>query len=269
MFSIIDTPNGPKVGNSPSGHRTALMKGFEKLGVEHIVINNGAFPKTKKIVCWGWRKGAAYRNTGAFEVLVMERGYIGDRFSYTSLGWNGLNNYATFPEYPDDGGARFRAHGGVLKPWKTGGKYAVILGQVKGDASLKGQDISPWYAQTAEEIRQFYDIPVYFRPHPDCMRRGGYHSVDGCPKIDGTLQEVLDGALFTVAYNSNSCLDSVLSGVPCYAGDKGTMAWDLCMKDIKKIVMPDREKVVNAIAWKQWTTEEIESGEALKRLVEV
>ena len=73
--------------------------------------------------------------------------------------------------------------------------------------------------------------------------------------------------MMTIAYNSNSCLDSVLAGVPCLAGDAGTMAWPLCMKDMKELYRPERERIAHGIAWTQWSTEEIASGEALGSLM--
>lgn len=260
---------GPNLGiaYSPTDLRSAAVVGLKRLGIEYYfaaptnVVNETA-------ICWGWRFGKILRNNGC-EVLLMERGYIGDRYIYTSLGWNGLNGYGTFPEYQDDGGERFRAHGGEIKPWKDGGKYILILGQVTGDQSLKGRDLVPWYQQIAERARSRWKVPVYFRPHP-MGRQKGYSHVPGIENFpESSLDDALSGALFTIAFNSNSCLDSILAGVPCYAGDKGTMAWDLCMRDITNIVRPDREKVVHKIAWTQWSREEIEEGTPLKRLLNV
>jgi hypothetical protein len=67
--------------------------------------------------------------------LVMERAYVADRFTWTSLGFDGLNGRAKFPQI-NDGGARWRKHfWPFLKPWKTQlSKTAVIMGQVRGDA---------------------------------------------------------------------------------------------------------------------------------------
>ena len=77
--------------------------------------------------------------------LVMERAYIGDRFTWTSLGFDGLNGRAKFPQI-NDGGARWKKHFALyLKPWKTYlPKLAVIMGQVRGDASLNGISIVDW-----------------------------------------------------------------------------------------------------------------------------
>lgn len=263
-ISVVNPKSSNRLGTSPCAHRSSAIEGLRRIGVE--VLDLLTPPRNiKHVACWGWRNGAIYKSRG-HDVLVLERGYIGDRFKYTSLGWNGLNNYASFPDYPDDGGERFKEHGGVLKPWKTGGDYILILGQVKGDASLQGRDISDWYARVAKECQDKYKMPVYFRPHPDSKRRGGYHQIPGIKTLPGTLEESIGGALFTVSYNSNSCLDSILMGTPCYAGDRGTMAWDLCMKDLGQIIRPEREPIVHKIAWTQWTCEEMQTGEPLRAL---
>lgn len=247
-------------------HQFSFIKGCIKAGIRVLTVANEYVIRTDAVVCWGWRKGKRLQDLG-YKVLVMERGYIGDRFKYTSLGWNGLNNFANYAEYPDDNGKRFLEHGGVLKPWKKAGKYILICGQVKHDMSLRGQDIMPWYKMAAQEASKHYNLPVYFRPHP-LEKPDGYKKIEGVQNITGSLADNLSDALFTIAYNSNTCLDSILEGVPCFAGDKGTMAWDLCMKDLKQLYYPSREKLVNQIAFKQFTLKEIEEGWPLKELMQ-
>lgn len=247
-------------------HQDALAEGLSKFGVKAKRAHSFSQVDTKYVACWGWRKGKELRERG-YDVLVIERGYIGNRFLYTSLGWNGLNGHAEFPEYPDDGGERFRAHDIKIKPWKRGGEYALILGQVPNDASLKGMDMIPWYEDMAREITLTHDIPVHFRPHPDVKRKGIKQTVKGTMPSIGTLEEALSDAAFTVCYNSNSSVDSVLSGVPCVVGDKGSMAYEMCGKSINEIIYPNREKWAHKLAQTQWTIDEIKSGEALKGII--
>lgn len=82
--------------------------------------------RTKYVACWGWRLGQHLRYKG-HEVLVMERGYLGDRFAWTSLGWNGLNGRSTVPEAPEDGGERFNRNFS-LAPLNPVGEYVLIVG---------------------------------------------------------------------------------------------------------------------------------------------
>jgi hypothetical protein len=258
---------------SPSTHQrshgAALAKGIRKIGLSFAIqADKYGAPKTKNVACWGWRIGKRMMDAG-YNVLVMERGYIGDRFKYTSLGWNGLNGHAFFPSYEDDGGKRFADHGGVIKPWKTGGDYVLILGQVPGDMSLQGRDMLPYYMEAAAKIKKIHGIPVYFRPHPEAIRKGFKQEVPGAMLSTGTLDEALSGAVFTVCFNSNSSVDSVLAGIPCVVGDKGTMAWDMCGHEIGEIVRGEREKWAHQLAFTQWTLGEIESGLPLKKLFKV
>jgi hypothetical protein len=251
--------------NSPSMNRKRAIEGLRKIGVDVIESDT---PQSKIVMCWGWKRGVSLKKSG-YRVLVMERGYIGDRMHYTSLGWDGLNGHAKFPHYPEDGGKRFLSHGGIIKPWLRGGKYILLLGQVRNDASLQNKDIGRWYLKTAEKLGQIYDLSVFFRPHPHAVRRGGYSGVKGLRNIAGSLEEAVAGALFTVAYNSNSCLDSILQGKPSYAGDRGTMVYDLCMKALDDVIYPEREDKLHALAWTQWSHNEVAEGIPFKKLLEM
>lgn len=241
----------------------ALEKGFKRHGIKAIRSDK---PQSKIIATWGWRSGKQYRAYG-HEVLVVERGYIGDRMKYTSLGWNGLNGYAEFPKYPYDGGQRFIQHGGRLQEWKTNqsGDYILMLGQVKNDASLQGQDMIKWYKETADSLKILYNKPVLFRAHPESIRRGGYANIPNLHNIEGDLQSAIAGAAFTVSYNSNSSLDSIMAGVPSISGE-GCMAYDLCMNR-SEYLFPSRERRFSEIAHCQWSVEEIENGKALEGLL--
>lgn len=257
------------LGYVPVAAIDSVRLGLSKIGYEVVRMPSKSNPVTKKVVVWGWKNYNAkvYRRRGK-DVLVLELGYIGNRREYISVGLNGLNNYATFPEYPEDGGRRFRAHGGILKPWKYKGEYILILGQVKGDASLKGLDITSWYQRMAAEAERVHKLPVFFRPHPESFRRRGYTEIPGLRNLGGSLDEAISGAKFTISYNSNSSLDSIMQGVPSVAGDKGTMAWDLCSKSVEDLKFLKREPVVHRIAWCQWSFEEIKSGEPLVKILD-
>lgn len=221
---------------------------------------------SKRVACWGWRIGKRMYAAGK-DVLVMERAYLGDRFHWTSLGWNGLNGFATFPEYPDDGGARFEKNFGPLKPWKQDGQNVLILGQVPNDASLRGMNMIPWYEKMARQANEKYGLPVKFRPHPDLIRKRIVQNIRGAEKSEGTLQEALEEAAFCICWNSNSSVDAVINGVPTVVGDRGSMAYEVCGHSIDQVIRPDREEWAAKLAWKQWEPHEIASGEALKRLV--
>lgn len=229
-------------------HADALARGFAAHGV---AVKTG-YPATQHVACWGWRRGKALRDAG-HDVLVLERGYIGDRFAWTSLAWNGLNNRGTAPII-DDGGERFeRNHAGMLKPWNPEGDYVLIMGQVPGDASLQGRDLSGWYA---EQAAKDWRMPVYFRPHPLAYKRAAVHSVDGAKTLAGDLSDALERAAWVVTFNSNAGVDALLAGKATHVDDEGSMAWNVT----------NREQWAHRLAWRQWSMDEIASGEAWERI---
>jgi hypothetical protein len=193
---------------------------------------------------------------------------LGDRFSWTSLGWDGLNGRARFNEVFESD--RFARHFAAdMKPWRTGSNgYALIMGQVIGDMSLVNVDIIQWYKDTATALwKDGWDIR--FRPHPESDRKGHERPRVPFSKVaEGSLDEALSGAGLVVAYNSNSLTDAVMAGVPIYAGDKGSMVYDLAGRDFNP-VRPAREKRLNEIANVQWQIEEISSGKAWEIVREV
>src|SRR5690606_9411713 len=146
----------------------ALLAGLRAAGIPHAYSKGATLPvRTQKVAVWGWKWGKYWRDQGK-DVLVMEMGYIGDRTRYNSLGWNGLNGYAQFAEYPKDGGKRFREHGGVIHPWRGDNeKPVLLLGQVPTDQSLQGENIEEIYNRWMKKI----DRPVVFRQHPEAVKR--------------------------------------------------------------------------------------------------
>lgn len=192
----------------------------------------------------------------------MERGYLGDRFQWYSMGWNGLNGHAEWPAAIDDG-SRFRQyHAALMKPWREpgSGSYVLLAGQVPGDQSLDGHDLTRWYSNTALLASQRYGLPVRFREHPVALERGYKRSPHYTEPIGGTLAEALAGAEVCITYNSNTGVEAVLAGVPTVVENRGAMAWPVAGHRVGDRVTPDREAWAHALAWKQWRLEEIARG---------
>jgi hypothetical protein len=221
---------------------------------------------TLHVCTWGWRQGKRLRDAG-HEVLVMERAYLGDRFAWYSLGWNGLNGRARFPEWPTDGGARFREHfGHLMRPWRRDGGYVLLVGQVPGDASLQGRDLSRWYSEAALRAQSAYEAEVLFRPHPAAVKRGIIHRPEYTRPSTGNLCAALDGALACITFNSNTGVEAVLAGVPTVAVDAGAMAWDVAAHRVGDFQRPAREAWAHRLAWRQWRLEEIATGKPFEGL---
>jgi hypothetical protein len=235
-------------------HQRALAEGLAAHGVPVALTYITHRVQTERVACWGWRQGRVLHAEG-HSVLVMERGYIGDRMgTWSSLAWNGLNGRGNVAAIPDDGGDRFNEHhAGLLKPWNPDGEYVLIAGQVPGDAAIAGCDMPGWYAAQAAKP---WGLPVRFRPHPLAHRKGPIKPVPGAQVMNGDLAIALEGAAWVVTYNSNTAVDSYLAGKPTHVDDEGSMAWNVT----------NREQWAHRLAWRQWRMDEIESGFALEHV---
>lgn len=249
----------------------AMHQGVNASGDEAVLVEYGA-PISQgfdAVATWGWRRGRRIfeRNRGLLPVLVMERGYLGNRFEWTSLGWNGLNGRAKFPEINASwplARRRFeRNFGDLMKPWQRRDGYALIMGQVPNDASCANVNMPHFYRSTAAKLLSI-GYQVRFRPHPLAPEKGtpGYTT-------KGTLQEDLGGAALVVNWNSNSGVDAVLAGVPLVACDEGSMAWEVASHSLDRpVIFPDRTDWAARLAWKQWLPSELADGSAWRTIRE-
>lgn len=254
----------------------ALAEGLSRHGVPVAVVDGVSKATADVVACWGWRNGKVLSGQGK-RVLVMERAYIGDRFHWISLSWDGLNGHARFPVV-DDGGKRWRlAFDGALRPRRdpAGGGEVIVFGQVPTDMSLKGWPGSGWYIDAGEVIASWGLQPV-FRPHPLDPSAARYRASGrafGMTVQTGDLRDALARARAAVAWNSNSLTDAAMAGVPILAGSPGAMTWPVAARGLDdRPRLGEREGVwADRMAFAQWEPGEIAAGiawEALKDCME-
>jgi hypothetical protein len=248
----------------------AMLAGLRAHGIAPEVRNKGDWRASDLAVVWAHRDTAlhAMQREAGQHYLVMERGFVGDihaRREWTSLGFDGLNGRAKRPTgMPAD---RWDAHfGGVMRPWKSGGDYAVVMGQTRGDAALVGVDIVQWYAAAALCLAQIWGLPVLFRPHPADPTSPGPRGVAG---DTGELAACLAGAAMVATFNSTAAVQAVLAGVPTIAMDRGSMAYEVTAHDWGHRATPDRRQWAADLAYAQWRAAEIADGTAWDHLKQV
>lgn len=272
-LAIITTGSAPhQVSTGDALERGCAVHGDSTLrlgAIGEFAALLRAGEKFDAVAIWGWRKGSQLRADG-HRVLVMERAYIGDRYSWVSLGWNGLNNHAAWPAINDFGtNNRFSRHfAQYLRPWKPigSGHYALLMGQVPSDTAVRAIHFPAW-AHEITRAANSLGYSVRFRPHPQMPRA----FVPGARTYEGlTLDTELEGASFVITFNSNSGVDAVLAGVPTITMDKGAMAYPVTTHNLREqLVRPNRHEWLSKMAYRQWLPQEIADGSAWEHVRKV
>lgn len=247
--------------NERAQHQASVAKllgaGLRKHGWKVEVVPDPQSIDADVGVAWGWRGAQLAR---AERVLVAERAYLGDRFHWFSLGWDGLNGRATFPE--SGGPERLARHfPGVLKPWVEREGPVLVLGQVPTDAA-----VPPDYEQRLHRVTRSlkHHREVWFRPHPQYPQLRV--ACDRALSVDEPLEDQLGRVSACLTFSSNAGVLAVCEGIPTITLDKGSMAWDVTSHEPKTIIRPDRQDWAERLAWCQWLPEELEDGSAWERL---
>lgn len=253
------------VYNEKSDHQVDFAKrfaqGMESLGVTVYLTTDHKAVKTKNVCFWGWRPNVHHVRRNK---IVLERGYIGDRFHWTSIATNGLNGFGGFHYLKPDPQrfAKYFEH--LYKPWNPDGNYILIIGQTPGDTSLRGKDLAPWYTNMALRCQSvFPGTPVLFRQHPNLDKRGVKQNIGFTKPSVGTLEEALEGAKLVITYNSNTAVDAILAGKPTYVEDQGSMCYSVTNHKLDAIDFQEpknRRLFVEQLAWCQFTPDEIKDG---------
>jgi hypothetical protein len=256
----------------PSPHQTAAARwaldGFARHGLSAEIVSAYSYTPCDLAVCWGVHHEAIFagQRTHGGRVLVMERAYLGDRTHWVSMGYDGLNGRAQFytEDVPSDRAAAHWSH--ALRPWRDGGHYALLLGQVPGDAAVRGLQLEAWVRDIARALVARGYL-VVFRPHPQARQTIHAPALLVQARRDRSLDEELAEAAVAVTWNSNAGVDAVLAGVPTVALDEGSMAWPVTSHAIQADpVRPDRRRWLERLAYCQWTPDEIAHGDAWAHL---
>lgn len=215
------------------------------------------------LVLWGVRRRewiAAQRHAaGRMSVCILERGYVADRFAWTSVSFGGLlNGRAEFRGPFEDPSRWDKYFSHLMHPWRSSGEYALIMEQIPGDTAVFGVNLPDFYHRAKAAFAR--QMAVRVRPHPNLSPRQGKENIVSALR---SLARDLDGAKVVVTWNSNSGVDAVLAGVPTIAIDRGSMAWDVTGHNLAAIPpTPDRTAWAHRIAWCQYSRDEMESGYA-------
>lgn len=165
----------------------------------------------------------------------------------------------------------------------------LLLTQLPGDASLRGQDMAQWIQDTVQALRVLTPDPIMVRLHPALSHKGraellaslspillkNYQNLSWNDGISRTLQQDLASARVSVTYTSGAAVDSVLAGVPVIAMDQGCLAYPISshwLEDINAPICSKRNTVrawVDQLANSQWNVQEMRQGLVWKHILNI
>lgn len=256
------TPRAVVIANERQTHQVNWGGSFA-LGLRrhgwHVDIA-GEYRAADLLVMWGVRRRDILdraRADGA-TICILERGYIGNRFDWSSVAFGGgLNGRGIF-HGPFSDGRRWEKHfGHSMKPWRDSERGDVlIMEQIPNDQAVLGHNLRGFYRRATQTFAD-QGFTVRRRPHPNMSPAHGMAAIELARR---SLEMDLSLACMAVTYNSNSGVDAVLAGVPTIAVDVGSMAWAVAGHDFTIPPKPDRVPWARALAWKQFRIEEMISG---------
>ena len=207
--------------------------------------------------------------------IVLEVGGI-KRGTTWKVGLNGINRDAYFSP---SGNTSTRAEqlGLKLKPWRSEGSYILICGQHERSQQWETMpNMTAWLGNTINIIREYTDMPIYWRPHPrypvQYVEQDFKNVIRQNPtKIEDTYDDYdfnVRDAWATVCYSSNPGPHSIIAGIPAFVGES-SLAFDVGNNNLHNIMnpnMPDRQQWLNDYAHTEYTLDEISAGIPLKNL---
>ena len=161
-----------------------------------------------------------------------------------------------------------------IHDWKSRGDAILFNCQLYGDSALariwdNGRRYEDVVFETIEKIKLTSDRPIIIRQHPKDSKMKNLlkikYSDDKRVTISSLpdLHDDFNRAWCTVTYNSTSCVESVLYGLPTFTLDTSALTNNLIpnsVNDIEKKINPDRHEWCKRIAFMQWSGEEMISG---------
>jgi hypothetical protein len=153
-------------------------------------------------------------------------------------------------------GARWRAIGVNLKPWRTAGSHIVVCPQSDSFMALMGHP-GDWVTDVMRRLAQHTDREIRVRPW---SRNKTKHAA--------SLQADLAGAHAVVVWSSAAAVAAVLAGVPVVVEGDDCAAKPMSgtLEGIENLPTPERENWCGVLADNEWTMDEITNGTAWSHL---
>jgi len=166
-----------------------------------------------------------------------------------------------------------------VRDWQRYGDYILFSLQLNGDSALNrllynNIDYKDYCYKKILEIKKYTDRKILIRNHPLDASVGKFLKT----KFENDLQiefsdkenlyADMNRSWCMVTYNSTSCVEAMLYGLPVITLDSSAITHSLnfSLNNIENSLEPDRTDLLKKIAFMQWTGKECTSGYLWKLL---
>lgn len=154
-------------------------------------------------------------------------------------------------------GARFRALGIPVQPWRGPGEHVLVVPQSDEFMRLCADYPGSWLEDALHDLR--VDTGRELRVRPWARDKKAWYA---------TLPADLEGCHLLMTYSSAAAISALLAGIPAIVNARDSIAWPMSSHgEIDEPFRPrGREAWAGVVADNQWTIEEIRSGFAWSML---
>lgn len=249
IVQVFDPTGGKPIEQITAGARRlgpVTTELPDRFGPDDVVIMWSPFRASWRAPIFAAAKAAGSR------VVVMERGWLSPiagvpYFQVALDGWNGDGRF------PEGGGERWRSWAVPLRDWRRDGDAVLVIGNNRRHDTRDPRRTPMGWAESV----------TFDSPRPVLRRLTRNKRV--------TLDSQLSTAWCTVVWTSTVAIKSILAGVPAFYSGPTIIGAELACRgiDVEHPAMPDREPVLERLAWGQWSADEIAAGEPFARLLDL
>jgi hypothetical protein len=171
------------------------------------------------LIQWGYLRTPAIRSAIALRkpFIILDRGYFDpDRVQRVSVSFNGHGGLSMELDGVENRPPRYHPE---IQPMREGGETIQIIGQMEGDASLRGASIAAWMNRKAIEAHDQYHLKVIKRAHPRML--------NPWEPAQEPLEDTFDDTLISISYSSTAAVQTTLAGVRSVVEHPASLAYEV------------------------------------------
>ena len=211
------------------------------------------------------------------KILIIEMPYIFRQINksskdqiYMRVMWNNHLGNNFISKY-SNGYIRKNFNRISLKNYKSFGNGILLINQMENDTAVFPTDPYVWLEDTIYKIRQLTNEKIIIKEHPlqidkafkieQIIEKNDYKNCFLSTKSD--INNDLAETRVCVTFSSGSVVDSIIKGVPSFALDKRSCAYEISNNDLNEIddpLMIDRSNFLSALSNTHWTFDEVTKG---------